>query len=32
MLHWNYKLTAVALVALSVSSAVGCFGPFGFHW
>jgi hypothetical protein len=32
MLHWSYKLTVVALVALLVSSAVGSFGPFGFHW
>ena len=32
MLHWNYKLTVVALVALVVSSAVGSCGPFGFFW
>jgi hypothetical protein len=32
MLHWYYKLTVVALVALVVSSAVGSFSPFGFFW
>jgi hypothetical protein len=32
MLHWYSKLTVVALVALVVSSAVGTFGAFGFHW
>jgi len=32
MLHWYSKLTVVALVAFAVSSAVGSFGAFGFHW
>jgi hypothetical protein len=32
MLHWNYKLSMVALVALAVSSAVGGVWPVGFFW
>jgi len=32
MLHWYYKLSMLALVALVVSSAVGKDSPIGFFW
>jgi hypothetical protein len=32
MLHWRYKLTTIALVALALASVLAKGKDIGFHW